>query len=284
MHLQGCFFIAIIKTAEYMGDEFMIKVIFVGDIYGNPGRKVFETIMPRLKNELSPDFCIANVENAASGRGVTLLVLTDLFKAGVDFATTGNHVWSNNSIFNFVEDETRMVIPANLFYGVPGHRFGIVEKNGKKLGVINLLGNVYMTPSNCPFRTADEMLEEVRKITKCSIIDFHAEATSEKVALGWYVDGRASAVIGTHTHVQTADERILPCGTAFISDAGMTGPIDGVIGTDKDIVIKRFLYNYPIRMECARGRAQFNGVYLELDEETGTCTKIARLSELFEKV
>ena len=260
----------------------MIKIIFVGDIYGNPGKKAFETVIGRLKSELSPDFCIANVENVAGGRGVSWPVLTDLFKAGLDFATTGNHVWSNNSIFNFIEDEKRIVIPANLFYGVPGQRYGIIEKNGKKLGVINLLGNVFMTGSNCPFRAADEMLEEINKITKCVIIDFHAEATSEKGALAWYVDGRASAVIGTHTHVQTADERILTCGTALITDAGMTGPMDGVIGTERENVIKRFLYNYPIRLECARGRTQFNGVYLEIDEETGKCTKIMRLSEYIE--
>jgi len=258
----------------------MIKVIFVGDIYGNPGRKAFQAVYPRLANELKPDFCIANVENAAGGRGVSWPVLNELFNAGVDFATTGNHVWANNSIFNFVEDEKRIVIPANLYYGVPGRRFGVVEKNGKKLGIINILGNVYMQGSSCPFRAADEMLEEVKREVKCSIIDFHAEATSEKAAFGWYVDGKTSAVIGTHTHVQTADERILPCGTALISDAGMTGPADGVIGTDKDIVIKRFLYNYPIRMECAHGRTQFNGVYLELDEDTGKCTKIQRINEL----
>jgi len=262
----------------------MMKVIFVGDIYGNPGKKAFEATFPRLKNALSPDFCIANLENAAGGRGVSWPVLTELMENGVDFATMGNHVWANQSIFNFVEEEKRIVIPANLYSGVPGQRFGILEKNGKKIGIINILGNVYMTGSSCPFRAADEMLDEIAKVTKCTLIDFHAEATSEKAAFAWYVDGRASAVIGTHTHVQTADERILTRGTGMITDAGMTGPADGVIGTDKDIIIKRFLYNYPIRMECARGRTQFNGVYLELDEETGKCTKIERLQEIVDHI
>jgi len=258
----------------------MIKVVFVGDIYGNPGLKAFGAIFPLIANEYKPDFCVANVENAAGGRGITESILNDLFKAGVDFATTGNHVWANNSIFNFVEDEKRIVIPANLYDGVPGRRFGIAEKNGKKLGIINILGNVYMQGSSCPFRAADAMLEEVKKEAKCTIIDFHAEATSEKAAFAWYVDGRTSAVVGTHTHVQTADERILPCGTGVITDAGMTGPAEGVIGSEKDIIIKRFMYNYPIRMECARGRKQFNGVYLELDELTGKCEKIIRLADL----
>jgi len=258
----------------------MIKVIFIGDIYGSPGRKALETVLPGYLKEFQPDFCIANVENSAGGRGVSWSVLTELFKLGIDFATLGNHVWANKSIFDFIEDESRIVIPANLFSGVPGNRCGIAEKNGKKLGIINVLGNVYMTGSSDPFRAVDEMLEILNQSVNCVLVDFHAEATSEKSALGWYLDGRVSAVLGTHTHVQTADERILTQGTGFISDVGMTGPVDGVIGTDKEIVIQRFLYNYPIRMECAKGPTMFNGVYLEINEESGKCIKIQRLNTL----
>jgi len=255
-----------------------LKVLFIGDIVGGPGRKAVKQYIGELRSQYRFDYCVANAENAAGGSGITYVTAQELYSCGIHAVTMGNHTWSKKEITTFIDSDTRIARPANYPAELPGKGTVIIDG---RLGVISLLGRIYMEPVDCPFKTLDMELEMLKRQVKAVIVDFHAEATSEKCALAWHADGRVSAVIGTHTHVQTADERILPCGTAFISDAGMTGPYEGVIGVKKELVIEKFRTSMPVRFEVAKGPVQFNAVLLDIDEDTGRATGIRRISNVF---
>jgi len=255
-----------------------LKVLFIGDIVGNPGRRAAKEMISELRKEMPFDYCIANGENAAAGTGITYVVAQELYKSGIDAITLGNHTWSKKEVLNFIDTDKRIVRPANYPPELPGKGSMVIDG---KLGIINLLGRVYMDSVDCPFRTADKEIEYLKSFVKIIIVDMHAEATSEKCALAWYIDGKVSCVVGTHTHVQTADERILPFGTGFISDVGMTGPYEGIIGVDREMVVEKFLMHMPVRFEVAKGSVQFNAVHLELDEKTGKALSIKRVSKVF---
>lgn len=255
-----------------------MKVLFIGDIVGEPGRRMVREHVKRLVEGHRADLVIANGENAAGGFGITPEIADDLFFSGIDVLTSGNHVWDKKEIEPYLVKQDRLIRPANYPEGTPG--FGsvvVATAEGAKAAVLNLEGRVFMSNVEDPFRVADRELERLKKETPVVIIDFHAEATSEKAALGWYVDGRASAVIGTHTHVQTADERILPGGTAFLSDAGMTGPSDSVIGVRKEDAIARFLTQRPRKFEIPKGPVHLDAVVLDLDARSGKAVAIERV-------
>ena len=254
-----------------------MRIMMIGDIVGRPGRKGIKETLETIRQELKLDAIIANGENAAGGNGITADIGTDLFEYGIDVLTMGNHVWDKREAISYINRETRIVRPANYPPGSPGRGAGIYNVGGYTIGVINFSGRVYLSTLDCPFRLADEMLETVRSETPIIIVDFHAEATSEKVALGWYLDGRVSAVLGTHTHIQTADERILPQGTAYISDVGMTGPRNSVLGVKTELVLEKFTTQMPVRFEVADGPYQFNAVVIDIDEDTGMATDIERI-------
>jgi metallophosphoesterase (TIGR00282 family) len=257
-----------------------MKILFIGDIVGSPGREAIKKLLPGLKEEHKLDFVIANAENAAGGSGITLKVAQELFEAGLDVLTSGDHIWKKKEIFEFINQEERILRPANFPSGVMGRGFGLFKtKKGTKIGVININGRVFMEALECPFRTAMRSQEELSQETKIIILDMHAEATSEKVALGWYLDGKISAVLGTHTHIQTADEKILPNGTAYITDVGMTGPYDSVIGRRVEDVLERFLTGVPVRFEVADSDVQLHAVALEVDDKTGKAKSILRIQK-----
>ncbi|MCX8130644.1 MAG: TIGR00282 family metallophosphoesterase [Clostridia bacterium] len=259
-----------------------MNILFIGDIVGNPGRKAAKEIIPQLKKSMSIDFCIANCENSAGGRGITYVVAQEIYKLGIDGITMGNHVWAKSEILNFIETDGKLVRPANYPQDLPGRGSAILSNEKGKIGILNLLGRVYMDNIDCPFKAADRELEYLKSFTKVVLVDIHAEASSEKNALAWYLDGRVSCVLGTHTHVQTADERIFPCGTAYITDVGMTGPYEGIIGVDKDIILEKFLKHMPVKFEVAKGVVQFNAVALEVDEKTGKTIKIERITKILD--
>jgi len=259
-----------------------LRILFIGDIVGSPGRKVAKEMICKLKKEEEIDFCIANGENAAGGSGITYVIAQELYNSGVDGITMGNHTWSKSEILNFIESDNKLVRPANYPEDLPGNGYAVLNGKNGKIAIVNLLGRVYMDYIDCPFKAADRVLEHVKKEVKIVIVDFHAEATSEKTAMAWHLDGRVSAVLGTHTHVQTADERILPFGTGYITDVGMTGPYDGIIGVNKEIIIKKFLTGMPQRFEVAKGRVVFNAILLDIEEKSGKTTSIRRISEIFE--
>jgi metallophosphoesterase (TIGR00282 family) len=259
-----------------------MKVIFIGDIVGKPGRRFLQKVLPDLRKRLDADFVIANAENSAEGYGIVPGVIEELASSGVDLISVGDHVWDRKEIVAQMDTDHRLVRPANYPPGVPGHGSAVAPAgNGQKVGFLCLQGRVFMQKEmlDDPFRNAKADIEKLKQETPVVIVEIHAEATSEKMALGWHLDGLASAVIGTHTHVQTADERLLPGGTAFISDAGMTGPRDGVIGFDKEIIIGRFMTQVQNHGKVAPGRVQLNGVLLEIDETTGKAVSISRISE-----
>lgn len=256
----------------------MLKILFIGDIVGQPGRRIIKAFLKEIINSEMINLVIANGENAAGGFGLTYDISQELLNLGIDVITLGNHTWDNRDIYNVLERERRVIRPLNYPYGTPGEGFYITETmQGVPVGVINLLGQVFLDPLSCPFHIIDEYLELIHKKAKIVIVDIHAEATSEKMALGWYLDGKVTAVIGTHTHIPTADERLLPKGTGYITDVGMTGPIDSVLGINPELVITRFLTKRPIRFEVAGGPVQLNGVVLEV-MENGETSKIKRIS------
>ncbi len=255
-----------------------MRLLFIGDIVGRPGRRALKENLPGLQRELDIDFVVANGENAAGGNGITREVARELLASGIDVITMGNHVWDHKEIFELIEREKRILRPANYPPGVPGVGLGVFEtRGGVEIVVLNLAGRVFMPELDCPFRVADQLLEQLGDSQKVILVDFHAEATSEKMALGWYLAGRVSAVCGTHTHVQTADERVLPGGTAYITDVGMTGPRDSVIGVKKELVLSKFLTQLPRRFEVAPGPYQFNAVVIDIDDETGEARQIKRI-------
>ncbi|MCL6479448.1 MAG: TIGR00282 family metallophosphoesterase [Peptococcaceae bacterium] len=255
-----------------------MRLLMIGDIVGKPGRRAVKQNLPGLVSQLAVDMVIANGENAAGGNGITRDSAQELFASGVDVITMGNHVWNKKEIYAYINQEARIVRPANYPPGAPGRGFGVFRaKNGVELGVINILGRIFMQELDCPFRKADELINQLKEKVNIIFVDFHAEASSEKMAMGWYLDGRAAAVCGTHTHVQTADERILPEGTAYISDVGMTGPRDSVIGVQKELVIEKFITQMPRRFEVAEGLYQFNAVLIDIDEALGRAVGIERI-------
>ncbi len=254
-----------------------MKVLFIGDIIGRPGRNYLKAQLHAIIERYGVDLVIANAENAAGGFGITEKAAEELFSYGIHVLTSGNHIWDKKEAVQYLQKEDRILRPFNYPPGTPGIGSLVYPLHGKKVAVLNLQGRVFMPNIDCPFRTADEEIKRLSKETDIVFIDFHAEATSEKIAMGYYLDGRASAVIGTHTHVQTADERVLPKGTAYITDVGMTGPKDSTIGVKNEQVLDRFLYSMPTRFEVAKGPIEFSAVVVEVNEENGRSTAIQRL-------
>ena len=253
-----------------------LNVLFVGDIIARQGRRAIERILPGLKQEFEIDFTIANCENTAGGFGLTKKLSDQLFAAGIDTLTSGNHIWDRKEIVPMLDSLDGVLRPANYPQGVPGKGWAVYRTaKGTDICVINLIGRVFMRALDCPFKVADNLLTQIRDMV--TIVDMHAEATSEKIAMGWYLDGRVSAVVGSHTHVQTADERILPGGTAYITDAGMTGPFDSVIGIEKDAIIRRFLMGIPTRFDQASGDVRFSGVVISIDTASRRAVGIERI-------
>jgi len=256
-------------------------LLVVGDVHGRPGRRILKERLPRLRARYDARFVVANGENAAGGAGLSREVAEEIFGAGVDVITGGNHIWQHRDAQELLDGDARIVRPLNYPPGVPGRGSTVAaSKDGIPVVVLNLQGRVFMPELDDPFRAVRAELEGVRGRARVIVLDFHAEATSEKIAMGWYLDGKISALIGTHTHVQTADERILPQGTAYLSDVGMTGPRDGVIGMDRERILERFLTGLPVRFEVASGPAQLNAVAVEVDEETGKARRIERILEV----
>lgn len=245
----------------------------VGDVVGKPGRKAVSALLPELRKKHDIDIIIANGENASGGIGLTPETAQELFKFGVDVITSGNHIWHHKEIISYLETEPRIIRPLNMPPGVPGRGYLITEK----AMVVNLMGRVFVGHFDCPFRAMDSLLEEVNPRPSVIIVDFHGEATAEKVALGWYLDGRVSAVLGTHTHVGTIDAHVLPKGTAFVSDVGMVGATHSVIGDDVDSVIQRFLTMMPHRLSVGKGNLMFNSVLVDVDDDSGKALSISRL-------
>jgi metallophosphoesterase (TIGR00282 family) len=260
----------------------MTNLLFIADVIGSPGRDVLRGLLADLKRRHDVHLVVCNCENSAAGFGVTKDVARELFDAGCDVLTGGNHLWDKKEAFDYVAEEPRLVRPANLPEGTPGRGWRIVRAaNGVQVGVVNLLGRVFMKEAECPFRTADAALAELAKQVQVVFVDFHAETTAEKMAMGWHLDGRVSALVGTHTHVQTADDRILPKGTAYVTDAGMTGGFDSVIGMDRTAALRRFLTLLPERLQPAGGDLRLNAVLVGVDEATGKATRLQRLQVPF---
>lgn len=254
-------------------------VLFIGDIMGKPGRRAIREILPGLLESRNIDLVIANCENAAGGFGVTREIVEELYSEHIDILTSGNHIWDKKEAEEFIEDYRTLLRPANYPQGVRGYGSALAAgRSGGVVGVISLMGRVFMRDIDDPFRTAQREVAVLKEKTSTIIVDFHAEATSEKQALGWFLNGEVSAVLGTHTHVQTADERILSKGTAYITDAGMTGPFDSIIGNEKEKVLERFLTGIPNRFEVARGDVHLQGVLIEIDKNTGKSTGIERIN------
>ena len=254
-----------------------MNILMVGDVFGESGRAAVAKHVPALRQQHAIDFCVVNIENAANGFGVTPLIARQALEQGADVLTSGNHIWDKKEIVEYITKENLLLRPANFPSGTPGVGYVTVKAGAHKVAVLNLMGRVFMNPIDCPFRKADEVVPELRKDTPVILVDMHAEATSESVAMGWHLDGRVSAVVGTHRHVQTADERVLPGGTAYITDLGMTGPTDGVIGVDRDMILQRFMNQMPVRFEPARGPAALHGVVIVVDPDTGRASDIRRL-------
>lgn len=255
-----------------------MKVIILGDVVGNPGRQVLCQSLKKLKEKHEAEFIVANIENAADGAGITAKIGDEILAAGVDVMTSGNHIYDKKEGIAYTENQPRLLRPANYAPDTPGRGVWLGStESGTPVAVINLQGRIFMPPTECPFRLADKLIEDISSRARVVIVDLHAEATSEKIAMGRYLDGRVSVVVGTHTHVQTADEQIFPNGTAYITDLGMTGPHDSVIGVQTQVIIQRFLRGMPNRFETATDDARVNGVVVEIDERSGKAIKIERI-------
>ena len=256
-----------------------MHILFIGDIVGRPGRELVRRGLRGLVEHLGADLVIANVENAAAGFGLTRDIGDTFVEAGVDVMTSGNHIWDKKEVLEYMPLEPRLLRPANYPAGAPGRGSYVAQTgDGRAVGVINVMGRVFMLQIDDPFAVVLREIEAIRHRTRVIIVDFHAEATSEKVAMGWHLDGKVTAVLGTHTHVQTADERVLPNGTAYLTDAGMTGPHDSIIGMERQPSLARFLTGMPIKFEPAAGNARLNGALIEADDKTGRATRITRVS------
>ena len=260
-----------------------MRVLMIGDVVGRPGRHCVRDLLPRVIENYKIDFTIANGENLAAGTGFNEKTASELFSYGVDALTMGNHVWDKKEALDYILREKRIVRPINYPPGAPGRGSAIFERKGVKIAVLNANGRVFMPALDCPFRTLREEALRLREETPIIIVDFHAEATSEKIAMGRYLDGHVSAVIGTHTHVQTADERVLGEGTAYITDVGMTGPLESVLGISPEIVIRKFLTQMPARFEVTgSGPTQFSAIVVEIDKDTGLANSIERIYDIHE--
>jgi metallophosphoesterase (TIGR00282 family) len=254
-----------------------MRILFIGDIFASPGRRIVADRLGRIVTAEYIDFVIANAENSAGGFGITPLIAEELFGMGIDVMTSGNHVWDKRELYEYLDRQPRLLRPANYVEELPGKGVTVVRsKKGVQVAVINLQGRTHMPATDCPFRKADTILNSLDPAVAIRFVDFHAELTSEKMAMGWHLDGRVTAMVGTHTHIPTADTRILPGGTAYQTDAGMTGPYNSVIGVDKEIVMRRFLTGVAARMEAARGGVEFHGVIVDADESTGKATAVRR--------
>jgi hypothetical protein len=256
-----------------------MNILFVGDIVGRPGREMIRVGLRALVDRYSLDLVIANAENSAAGFGITKDIGDTLLEWGVDVMTSGNHIWDKKEAMPYIAGEARLLRPANYPAGVPGRGSYVAQTgDGRAVGVINVMGRVFMLNIDDPFAVVLREIEAIRRRTRIIIVDFHAEATSEKMAMGWHLDGKVTAVLGTHTHVQTADERVLPGGTAYLTDAGMTGPHDSIIGMEKEPSLARFLNAMPSRFEPATGNPRLNGAVIEADDKTGRATRITRIN------
>src|ERR1700736_908040 len=258
----------------------MLRLLFLGDIIGEPGRKAVIERVPRLKQERGVDFVIVNGENAAAGRGITGRITIDLLRAGVAVITTGDHIWDQKEVVSYIQTEPRLLRPINYPPGTPGRGSIVLETAKGKVGVINVQGRTFMQPSlENPFRLVDEEVRRLRAETHILFVDMHAETTSEKIAIGRFLDGKVSAVAGTHTHVQTADEQIFPGGTAFICDAGMCGPTESVLGREIQPIVQRFLTSMPVNFPVARGEVKLHGLMVDIDEKSGKAIGVRRVAE-----
>ena len=256
-----------------------MNILVIGDIVGRPGRRAVREFLPQIVNEHNIEFIIANGENASGGRGLNQDSMEELFSYGIDVLTMGNHIWDNKDIFNFIEEQPALIRPCNYPDTCLGQGFHIYETgNQLRIAVINASGRVFMDMMDCPFQKVSAIIEEIDSRSDIIIVDFHAEATSEKLAFAYYFDGRVSSILGTHTHIQTADEKILPLGTAYITDLGMTGPVDSILGMDTQLVIKKFLTSQPIRLEVSKSEPQLQGVIMKLDLTSNKVVDIFRVS------
>ncbi|MBE6182827.1 TIGR00282 family metallophosphoesterase [Heyndrickxia ginsengihumi] len=255
-----------------------MKILFVGDVVGSPGREMVKEYLPKLKLKYRPQLTIVNGENAAAGRGITQKIYREFLDAGANAITLGNHTWDNKEIFDFIDDAKYMIRPANFPDGTPGKGLIFLKIEGFEIAIINLQGRTFMNAIDDPFKKAEELVKKAKSKTNIIFVDFHAETTSEKQAMGWYLDGKISALVGTHTHVQTADCRILPNGTAYMTDVGMTGPYDAILGMEKDAVIKKFLTSLPVRFEVPKsGRKILSACIIDIHNKTGKATSIQNI-------
>ena len=254
-----------------------MKIMLTGDVVGRPGRRAFQKYTPKLRQERQIDVVVVNGENSAGGKGITRKSLDELYHGGADIVTSGNHVWDKKDVLEFIDREPFLVRPANYPEGAPGKGSCIYPFRSKNIGVMNLSGRTFMPVLDCPFQKAEELLRELTPVCDVLILDFHAEATSEKMAMGWYLDGRVNCIVGTHTHIQTADERILPGGTAYITDLGMVGAWNSVLGVCTDIVIDKFTKALPVRFDLANGPNVYSAVILEIDDMSNKTTAIERV-------
>ncbi len=262
----------------------VVKIIFISDIIGKPGRLALRGLLPDLVYEYGPDMVVANGENAAGGFGITAEVFEELKDLDIDIITSGNHIWDKKNLVPYLEERHDLLRPHNYPAEVPGRGWTVFTcASGIKVGVINLAGRVFMNAIDCPFKSGREAAAKLREETNIILLDMHAETTSEKSAMGWHMDGLVSAVVGTHTHVQTSDERILPQGTAFITDCGMTGPMDSIIGMRKEKVMERFLTSMPVRLEVAKGDVELQGVFLTINAADGRALEIKRIKKSLKK-
>jgi len=260
-----------------------MRLLFLGDVVGRGARLVLRRRLRALRRERAVDFVVANGENAAGGKGLDPDSAEELLDAGVDVITSGNHVWQHTRLLPVLEQESRILRPENFPVGNPGRGWTVQRaSDGRRVGVLNLIGRAFMGSYDCPFRAADRVLAEHAAEADVVFVDMHGEATSEKVAMGWYLAGRVAAVVGSHTHVQTADERVLPGGTGYLTDAGMCGPVDSVIGMRREEVLRRFVTQMPVRFEVAKGPVVLQGAFIEVDTATGRATGIARMQEMDE--
>jgi metallophosphoesterase (TIGR00282 family) len=254
-----------------------LKILIVGDVCGRPGRSAFAQYVPQLKKKYAIDVVVVNGENSAGGKGITRKSLDALYHGGADIITSGNHVWDKRDVLEFIDQEPFLIRPANYPEGAPGKGYCIYPFRAKNIAVINLSGRAFMPPMDCPFQKIDEILREIDGQYDIALLDMHAETTSEKMAMGWYLDGRVSCVVGTHTHIQTADERILPEGTAYITDLGMVGPWNSVLGVQTDRILEKFQTCRPVRFDLAEGPNVFSAVLVEFDDTTNKTTAIQRI-------
>ena len=256
----------------------MLKVMLVGDVIGHSGRRAFCKITPKLRKEKAIDVVIVNGENSAGGKGFTCKSLDELYRGGADVITSGNHVWDKRDVLEFIDQEPFLIRPANYPEGTPGKGWCSYPFKAKNIGVMNLSGRAFMPPLDCPFQKVEELLHEMQDECDIIFLDFHAETTSEKIAMGWYLDGRVNGVVGTHTHVQTADETVLPKGTGYITDVGMTGPINSVLGVRAELVIKKQISKMPVRFDFADGPCKLDCILFDIDEKTGLTRSTERFS------